>query len=238
MIVERSFPTLRRPDVRVARHAALADPVRLAVVDRLLVGDASPSELQQALGLTSNLLAHHLKVLESAGIARRRRSQGDRRRSYVTLAPGGLDDLVGPATTAASTGALRVVFVCTANSARSQLASALWRGTSDLPVASAGTQPAPVIATGARAAAARHGLRLVDDTPRHLDEVRRDGDLVVTVCDHAHEELAGVDDVHWSVPDPVVADTAASYDAVVAELDRRITTLAGTAGRPPERGAP
>jgi DNA-binding transcriptional ArsR family regulator len=53
---------------RVAVHAALADPGRLAIVDQLMSADASPSELQASLSMPSNLLAHHLKVLEGAGL--------------------------------------------------------------------------------------------------------------------------------------------------------------------------
>jgi ArsR family transcriptional regulator, arsenate/arsenite/antimonite-responsive transcriptional repressor / arsenate reductase (thioredoxin) len=217
---------------RVAKHAALADPARLRVVEHLSVGDASPSELQQRLRLASNLMAHHLKVLADAGITTRRRSQGDRRRSYVTLVPGALDAIA--AHPGRGAGALlsrlerpdRVVFVCTANSARSQLATALWRRTSDVPAASAGTHPAPAIAPGARAAAERHHLRLVEETPRHLDDVVRDSDLVITVCDNAHEDLGGRDAVHWAVPDPVPVGTPAAFDDAVADLGHRITGLA------------
>src|SRR6476646_10558093 len=70
---------------RAAVHMALGEPVRLTIVDRLGPGDASPGELAEAVGLGSNLLAHHLKVLEDAGVIRRVRSEGDRRRSYVQL---------------------------------------------------------------------------------------------------------------------------------------------------------
>src|SRR6478735_9534822 len=128
---------------RAAVHMALGEPVRLAIVDRLGPGDASPGELAEAVGLGSNLLAHHLKVLEEAGVVRRVRSEGDKRRSYVQLclddpmiwaaAQAGLADLF-PA------GAVpRVVFVCTANSARSQLAAARLNAISPVPAASAGT---------------------------------------------------------------------------------------------------
>jgi ArsR family transcriptional regulator, arsenate/arsenite/antimonite-responsive transcriptional repressor / arsenate reductase (thioredoxin) len=234
--------SVQRPDVddRVAKHAALADRARLAVVDLLALGDASPSELQALLGLPSNLLAHHLKVLEEAGIATRRRSHGDRRRSYVTLVPGALDALTAPLTTRPSpvAGARRVVFVCTANSARSQLATALWRDRSDLPVASAGTHPADRVTAGARSAAQRHGLRLVGDAPQRLDDVLAEGDLVVTVCDNAHEELGGRDAVHWAVGDPVAVGTDAAYDEAVADLGRRVTTLAGLAGTHPSPFSP
>src|SRR6478609_5423637 len=76
---------------RAAVHAALGEPVRLAIVDRLAPGDASPGELAEAVGSGSNLLAHHLNVLEEAGVIRRVRSEGDLRRSYVQLC---LDDQV------------------------------------------------------------------------------------------------------------------------------------------------
>jgi len=56
---------------RAAVHAALGEPVRLAIVDRLGPGDASPGELAAAVGLGTNLLAHHLKVLAEAGVIRR-----------------------------------------------------------------------------------------------------------------------------------------------------------------------
>ncbi len=55
-------------EIRASRHAALADVARLAVVDELALGDRSPSELQTITGLPSNLLAHHLNVLEEAGL--------------------------------------------------------------------------------------------------------------------------------------------------------------------------
>ena len=79
---------------------------------------------------------------------------------------------------------------------------------------------------GAHGAADRHGLDLPDVRPVHLDDVLAPGDLVVTVCDAAHEELAGRDAMHWSVPDPVRAGTDAAFDAALAEIDRRIRDAA------------
>src|SRR5271155_5667390 len=81
---------------RAAVHAALADPARLQITDTLLAGDASPSELAAMLAMPSNLLAHHLRVLEQAGIIARRRSEGDRRRTYLRLIPGTLDSIAAP----------------------------------------------------------------------------------------------------------------------------------------------
>jgi protein-tyrosine-phosphatase len=218
MKVERISDVARRAAV----HAALADPARLQIVDTLGAGDASPSELAVMLAMPSNLLAHHLHVLEQAGLVARRRSEGDRRRNYLRLIPDALDSLARPPAGTAP----RVLFVCTANSARSHLAAALWRRTSHIPAASAGTHPADAIAAGAVAAAERHHLPLRRLRPRHLNEVQQDGDLVVTVCDLAHEELGHRPAVHWSVPDPVPAGDPGSFDAVVAELRHRIERFA------------
>ena len=207
---------------RAILHAALADPARLQITDTLLAGDASPSELAVMRAMPSNLLAHHLHVLEQAGIITRRRSEGDRRRTYLQLVPGTLDALAPPGARAA----LRVLFVCTANSARSHLAAALWRRASTVPAASAGTHPAAAIDPGAIAAAARHRLPLPRLRPRDISEVRHDGDLIITVCDLAHEELAEVTAVHWSIPDPVPAGDPASFDAALAQLADRVGRLA------------
>ena len=203
-------------------HAALADPARLHIIDTLSAGDASPSELAAMLAMPSNLLAHHLNVLEHAGLITRRRSEGDRRRSYLRLIPDALDALGAPPARMAR----RVLFVCTANSARSHLAAALWRRASNVPAASAGTHPADGIAAGAIAAAERHHLPLRRLRPRHLSEVQADGDLLLTVCDLAHEELGRLPAVHWSVPDPVPAGDPASFDAALAELSQRIKRFA------------
>jgi protein-tyrosine-phosphatase len=119
-----------------------------------------------------------------------------------------------------------VLFVCTANSARSHLAAALWRRASTVPAASAGTRPARAIAPGAIDAAGRHRLPLPRLRPRHVSDVRHDGDLIVTVCDLAHEELGGRAAMHWSVPDPVPAGDQESFDAALGELDRRVRLLA------------
>ncbi len=203
-------------------HAALADPARLRITDTLLAGDASPSELAAMLAMPSNLLAHHLHVLEQAGLITRRRSEGDRRRTYLQLVPGSLDALTPPPVRAA----LRVLFVCTANSARSHLAAALWRQASSVPAVSAGTHPAAAIDPGAIAAARRLRLPLPRLRPRHISDVRQQGDLVITVCDLAHEELAEALTMHWSIPDPVPAGDPAGFDAALAQLAGRVGRLA------------
>jgi protein-tyrosine-phosphatase len=209
----------------------------LAIVDRLVPGDASPGELGAALGLPTNLLAHHLRVLQAAGVIRRVQSEGDRRRAYVQLRT--QDPLVwavvGTSPQALAMGR-RVVFVCTHNSARSQLAAACWQKVSTVPVASAGTHPATRVHPGAVAAGRRHGLRLGRARTAHIDQVLDPRDLVVAVCDNAHEEMdPAMARLHWSIPDPVRVGTEQAFDAAYDEIARRIGTLTSTEDPPTDR---
>ncbi len=209
--------------LRASRHAALGDPVRLAIVDELASSDRSPVELRRQFGLESNLLAHHLDVLEEVGLITRTRSSGDGRRRYVHLVrPALLDLAIG--TTSHRGPAL---FVCTLNSARSPLAAGLWRQLTGSPAISAGTHPADAVHPGAVAAGARAGVDLIDAVPTRLDAVEL-ASIVVTVCDRAHEELPDLGWFHWSVPDPVIDGSAAAFDATVAELTERIESVART----------
>ena len=222
MDIELSSDAVRRVQI----HAALADPGRLVIVDRLMLADASPSELQTVLAMSSSLIAHHLGVLEGAGIVRRIRSEGDRRRSYLQLIPESLDLLV-PST---AWHAKRVVFVCTQNSARSQLAVAVWNRRSSLPATSAGTHPAAEVHAKAVAAAARRKLPMRPHIPRHLDDVVvKPTDVIIAVCDNAHEELpADSRRLHWSIPDPVRTGRTDDFDRTLDELTVRIDHLALT----------
>ena len=169
-------------DDRAARHAALGDPARLAIVDELVWSDRAPAELGRRLGLGSNLLAHHLAVLESAGLVDRSRSSGDGRRRYVHLRHGALADLVpgGPGSGAGRCPAepSEVLFVCTHNSARSQLAAVLWTALTGGPAASAGTHPAERVHRGAVSGA--HFNPVVTLTDRFLGTIStRDAGLYV-----------------------------------------------------------
>lgn len=208
---------------RARVHAALGDPARLLIVDTLTVADASPGELAGALNMPTNLVAHHLKVLQDTGLVRRTRSEGDRRRTYVRLVPEALATVAPP-----TLGPVpRVVFVCTHNSARSQFAAAIWAGRSRIPAASAGTEPADRVHPRAIRIARRHGLHLDLAHTAHVDQVVRRDDLVIAVCDNAHEHLsAPARRLHWSVPDPAPADSDAAFEAAYLEIATRIDHLA------------
>jgi protein-tyrosine-phosphatase len=222
MNVEWSSSVLARSKV----HAALGEPVRLAIVDTLALGDASPGEIGEALGLATNLVAHHLNVLRDAGVVERSRSEGDRRRTYLRLVPTALAALASPPPRPVT----RVVFVCTHNSARSQLAAAQWALRSRIPAASAGTHPADRVHPRAVRIARRHGLSLDRARTAHVADVIGREDLVIAVCDRAHERLGewAADRLHWSVPDPAKVGTDDAFEAAYGEIAGRIDRLAPT----------
>lgn len=214
---------------RARMHAALGEAVRLAIVDHLALGDVSPGDLGRLVNLPTNLLAHHLRVLDEAGLVRRVKSEGDGRRSYVQLVQ---DDqavvsLTG-ATTALARRGQRVVFVCTQNSARSQLAAAAWSRASPVPVASAGTHPAARIHPRAVKVGRRHGLTLGKVRPANIADVVEPGDLLVAVCDNAFEELPPAHQplLHWAVPDPARLDTDEAFESAYEQITQRVERLA------------
>ena len=220
---------------RARVHAALGDATRLGIVDLVQHDDVSPQDLARRLRVAPNLLAHHLRILEAAGIVRRVVSEGDRRRSYVQLVGGAVDSLSGRGQMIVVP---RVLFVCTRNSARSILAAALWMRASPVPVASAGTDPAPEVHPAAIRSAMRHGLIPSADLrvpssplgrPKHVRDVAQPGDLVVSTCDEAREMLVrgAPPSLHWSVADPVRVGTAAAFDKAVADLSWRVARLVG-----------
>jgi ArsR family transcriptional regulator, arsenate/arsenite/antimonite-responsive transcriptional repressor / arsenate reductase (thioredoxin) len=216
-------PSLAR---RAAVHHALGDVHRLAIVDALRCSDRTPSELATLTVTASNLLAHHLDVLEVAGVITRGPSQGDGRRRYVRLRADVLRQLAQPV---GAVEAHDVLFVCTHNAARSQLAAGLWQRRTGRPARSAGHRPADAVHPLAREVAAAHGIDLTA-APRGYDAIDPLPDLVVSVCDRAHEAGVPFDvpTLHWSVPDPSAGDRRA-FEAAFAELADRIDVLATSA---------
>jgi protein-tyrosine-phosphatase/DNA-binding transcriptional ArsR family regulator len=213
---------------RARTHAALGDPHRLAIADALALGDRTPGELADLLSVPSNLLAHHLKVLEAAGVVHRRDSKGDGRRRYVVL-----DSSRLVATAFGGGAACRsVLFVCTHNSARSQFAGALWRSRTGLPADSAGSTPAASVHPKAIAVAAEMGLDLSGLRPKGYAALSAAPDLVVSVCDRAAESgvPAGARHLHWSIPDPAEDGRLRAFRAAFAEIRTRVDRLAAAVG--------
>ncbi|MGD7733287.1 MarR family transcriptional regulator [Propionibacteriaceae bacterium G57] len=216
----------------------MADPLRLQMAESLLQGDLSPSEIGQRWGLSTSLVAHHVKCLVASGIAARTRSEHDGRRWYLTLRRSDPQVVAMVALGLARDAALptRVVFVCTRNSARSKLAAAWWRELSEIPALDAGTHPAPAPHPLAVEIAAGHGLR-IDPTMHQVATTVQPGDLVVAVCDHAHELLPERSShLHWAIPDPVPAGTRDAFQHSSENLHARVSQLSQTL--PPDRSTP
>jgi ArsR family transcriptional regulator, arsenate/arsenite/antimonite-responsive transcriptional repressor / arsenate reductase (thioredoxin) len=211
---------------RARIHAALGDENRLKFVDALARSDRTFQELATVAGLPSNAAAHHLDVLEAADLIERRVSEGDHRRRYITPR---IEQLAG-ALTRPSVRPRAVLFVCTHNSARSQFAAAAWQQRTGLAAQSAGNDPSERVHPYAVRAAAEVGLDLAGMTPKGYEAVTVAPDLVVSVCDRAHE--AGIpfegSAIHWSIPDPVRAGTVGAFRRAFADLSTRIDRLAAT----------
>lgn len=208
----RREPLRRRAEV----FAALGDPTRLSIAEELSRSDRTPGELMELTGVSSALLTHHLDVLEAAGITERTASNADGRKRFVRLLPR------HSAMLAVAAAPRDVMFVCTHNSARSQLAAALWTRLTGHEARSAGTKPAERVHPRAIEVAGQNGMDLRNARPSQLRAVDRSTTLI-TVCDQAHDELPNpLTRLHWSVADPMESGTARAFSAAFEALRERI----------------
>jgi arsenate reductase (thioredoxin) len=125
----------------------------------------------------------------------------------------------------------RVLFLCTGNSARSQMAEAVLnlRGRGRFAAESAGSAPAARVHPFAIEALREEGIQWGGHPPRGLDRLERESwDVVVTVCDHAREACPIFPGhpvvIHWSMSDPAVVEgSAADKRKAFADALRLIT---------------
>jgi protein-tyrosine-phosphatase len=232
--------------VRLASH-----PVRWRLLQELVRSDRAVSELTTLVDEPQSLVSYHLRHLRDGGLVFARRSSADRRDSYYAIDLGACREALQVAG-----GALhpalrlapvppacarrgprrrrRVLFLCTGNSARSQMAEALLEHLSAgaIEAVSAGSHPKPLHPNAVHVLRKR-GIDISTNRTKHLEEfVSQRFDEVITLCDRvrevcpefpSHPEL-----VHWSVPDPALEGPTnrASYPAFVRtadELEMRIS---------------
>ena len=205
---------------RAKIFSALGDPRRLEIADEVATTDRTPGELMEKLEMSSALLAHHLDVLEDAQIIQRISSNFDRRKRFVRL-----HHLAAPYVKPSAI--LRpVIFVCRHNSARSQLAAAIWQSRMSTSATSAGTDPAMQIHPLAKEIASQHQLALLATHPKKFNIRDARGKTVITVCDQSHDDLdEPLSRLHWSIPDPSVENNVNAFESAFAELLQRITHL-------------
>lgn len=222
----------------------LTDETRWQILQALRFSDRLVSELVAQTGLAQNLVSYHLGVLRQAGLVRLHRSDTDGRATYYGVDLGALTRLyrslgAGLALPAMprppALPARTVVFLCRANSARSQIAEGWLRMLSGgrITVRSAGTQPAR-LHPQAEQVMAEVGIDIGHHQSKHVDALAQLApDVVVTVCDIAREECAvwlqANTRLHWSIADPVtIPDSAGrllAFRAVRNELRERVEGL-------------
>jgi ArsR family transcriptional regulator, arsenate/arsenite/antimonite-responsive transcriptional repressor / arsenate reductase (thioredoxin) len=240
----------------------LSDPLRWQLVTELGRSDRRVGELVQLVEKPQNLVSYHLKELRQAGIVTARRSSADGRDVYYAadlfrcrallddagrslhpgLAPAPPSDQVdrrGPRP--------RLLFLCTGNSARSQIAEALveHRSAGTVEARSAGSHPKSLHPNAVRVMAER-GVDISGRSTKSLTRFARNRfDRVITLCDKVREicpEFPGAPIVaHWSIADPAAAgdsDTATypAFEHVADEIEARVGVLLADLGtRPMER---
>jgi ArsR family transcriptional regulator, arsenate/arsenite/antimonite-responsive transcriptional repressor / arsenate reductase (thioredoxin) len=229
--------------------------------------DRAVSELTLLVDEPQNLVSYHLRKLRDGGLVFARRSTADGRDTYYAIdlascslelqdAGGGLHPALrlepvalSDITAGRAARKQRVLFLCTGNSARSQIAEALMQNMSAgaVDAASAGSHPKPLHPNAVRAMLPR-GIDIRGNRTKHLDEfVNQRFDMVITLCDRvrevcpefpSHPQLA-----HWSIPDPAREGTTnrASYPAferTAVELETRIGYLLALMFEPRTRKKP
>ena len=227
------------PFLRLAGH-----PLRWRLLSELARSDRRVNELCDLAGRRQSLVSYHLRQLRDGGLVSARRSLADGRDTYYALDVARCGELLAEAG-AAMHPALgvrprpvanaEVLFLCTGNSARSQMAEALAETLSDgrVRAESAGSHPKP-LHTHAVRALARRGIDISGHRSKHLDEFAgRRFDFVITLCDRVREVCpefpGGPRAVHWSLRDPAAGDEDA-FEQAAAELERRIGFLLATIG--------
>jgi ArsR family transcriptional regulator, arsenate/arsenite/antimonite-responsive transcriptional repressor / arsenate reductase (thioredoxin) len=226
----------------------LAHEIRWRIVQYLAESDFRVGELVERLQQPTNLVSYHLKQLRDGDFVYTRRSDVDGRDIYYSL---DLDVLTnrlqaiagllqsarppGEAGKGASGSKARVLFICTHNSARSQMAEGLLTHMSGGQVAafSAGSQPTVVHPDAIRTMAGM-GIDIGSQQVNHVNEYTdAPFDLVITVCDQAREICPRFEgaarQIHWGYSDPATEiDPARRADAflkVAERLKKRIRHL-------------
>ncbi len=242
----------------------IADDTRWLIVRVLALSDLRAGEIGAALHLPSNALSYHLRRLRTAGVVRDRHSSGDARDVYYHLEVDRLRTLYaatgdalypgllalssglgsdGSATPADAPGAvrttlsrpMRVLFLCTHNSARSQMAEALLRsmGGDQVEVFSAGSAPTEVH-PDALATLQGLGINATGLYAKSMDQFLGESfDYIITVCDRVRDICPAFPNdpaqAHWSIADPVVIEDpderAKAFRVIAIELQTRIRYL-------------
>ncbi len=228
-----------------------ANPLRWRLLQALVESDRTVRELMELIGEPQSLVSYHLRLLRDGGLVTAQRSSADRRDSYYAIDLVACRDQLLRAGSALHPGLTlqpapaqerhtrrarrraRVLFLCTGNSARSQIAEALLEHMSDgaIHAASAGSNPKALHPNAVRVLR-NYGIDISTNRSKHLDELRGQRfDAVITLCDRVREVCPTFPSqpllVHWSIPDPSLAGATnrasfPAFERTAAELETRI----------------
>ena len=231
--------------------ALAGHPLRWQLLGELARSDRTVHELTGRVGEAQNLVSYHLGKLRDGGLVSARRSSADGRDAYYSVDLARIGELLTatggalhpglrftpPSGGGDGSGTATVLFLCTGNSARSQMAEALTRDRSGGAVQafSAGSHPKALHPNAVRVMRDEHGIDLAGYESKHLSVFAdQHFDWVISLCDRVREvcpEFPGdPETIHWSIADPAAghADDEASYPAfqhTAAELETRIGFL-------------
>jgi protein-tyrosine-phosphatase len=206
---------------------ALAHELRWKILMFLAHSDHTVAEIVRFLGLPQNTVSYHLRKLREHRMVTERRSSADSRDVYYSLdldsfrllyqatgemvyPPMRSENLIqGKTQWHLPSSPSRVLFLCTKNSARSQMAEGLLRHLSQhsIEVYSAGSQPSSLHPFATRAMTTL-GIDIGQQRSKHVDEFQDQSfAYIVTVCDRMREVCPSfpgdADRIHWSIPDPI-----------------------------------
>jgi ArsR family transcriptional regulator, arsenate/arsenite/antimonite-responsive transcriptional repressor / arsenate reductase (thioredoxin) len=227
----------------------LAHDLRWAIVRQLALGDLRAKDLVALTDQAPNLVTYHLGQLRAAGLVSVRRSAADGRDSYYTLDLVALGDAVREVALAIHPGlyprqlddtappppahTVRVLFICTGNSSRSQMAEGWLRqlGGQQVVARSAGTAPT-TLHPFAVAAMRECGVDISGQQVKHVSVFAgQPFDRVITLCDRAREACSKLPPakaaVHWSIPNPAEAHPADldAFRSTARNLQTRVRYL-------------
>jgi len=231
----------------------LAHEVRWQLLRALALSDYRVQELVSVVQRPLNLVSYHLKQLRAQHLVTERRSSADGRDVYYhldlerlhtlymasgeALHPGlaGREPGTEPSEAVPAGPPARVLFLCTHNSARSQMAEGLARalGRGRIEAFSAGTEPGSVHPDAVRVLAERQ-IDIRHQTSKHMDQFcGQSFDYIITVCDRVRESCPVFPDdperIHWSFPDPSAIDDPQErykqFEAIARELVTRLHYL-------------
>ncbi|GLY89680.1 ArsR family transcriptional regulator [Actinoallomurus iriomotensis] len=233
---------VKPPDVL----ALAGHELRWRLLGELARSDRQVHELTDLIGQPQSLVSYHLGRLRAGGLVAARRSSADRREAYYRIdlvrcgelladAAAALHPGLRPAPPAGEPGVsptARVLFLCTGNSARSQIAEALLRhhGGEAVEAFSAGSHPKRLHPSAVLVMREQFGIDIAGQRVKSLDEFTgRRFDHVISLCDRLREvcpDFPGAPElIHWSIPDPAAEGEYPAFERTAAELDIRIRFL-------------